>query len=182
VLSGDKFSKAADVFSLGITILEIAVDLDVPATGALFEDLRSEDRQRLPDKLMERAGLSDDLVQIIRDMLRPDPRKRPTVDDLLSRPAVQKVAGKRKLFVDFCEVVSTLFFLHARSVCFARSHRTLPSFSSIFLHFSLFFIRSTLFFPFSISLSLSLSLLLSFSLSPYPSLFLFYLCSSPCGV
>jgi membrane-associated tyrosine/threonine-specific cdc2-inhibitory kinase len=109
LLSGDLFSKAADVFSLGITVLEVAVDLDVPFTGALFEALRSVDRQRLPDKLMERAGLSDDLVQIIRDMLRPDPRKRPTVDDLLSRPAVQKVAVERKLSVVSCEVVSTFF-------------------------------------------------------------------------
>ncbi|KAG1667258.1 Membrane-associated tyrosine- and threonine-specific cdc2-inhibitory kinase [Nymphon striatum] len=35
------FTKAADVFSLGITILELATDLEIPKEGALWQKLRS---------------------------------------------------------------------------------------------------------------------------------------------
>ena len=40
VLSG-RFSKAADIFSLGVTLLELACDLDLPANGQLWHQLRS---------------------------------------------------------------------------------------------------------------------------------------------
>lgn len=39
VLSG-YFSKKADIFSLGITLLELACDLDLPANGTLWHELR----------------------------------------------------------------------------------------------------------------------------------------------
>ena len=39
VLSGI-FSKKADIFSLGVTLLELASDLDLPANGTLWHDLR----------------------------------------------------------------------------------------------------------------------------------------------
>lgn len=39
VLSG-KFSMKADIFSLGITLLELACDLDLPANGKLWHELR----------------------------------------------------------------------------------------------------------------------------------------------
>lgn len=36
-----KFSKAADIFSLGITILELTCNLELPANGMLWQQLRS---------------------------------------------------------------------------------------------------------------------------------------------
>ena len=36
------FSKAADVFSLGISILELATDLALPTDGLLWRKLREE--------------------------------------------------------------------------------------------------------------------------------------------
>lgn len=39
VLSGS-FSKKADIFSLGVTLLELACDLDLPANGTLWHELR----------------------------------------------------------------------------------------------------------------------------------------------
>lgn len=35
-----KFTKAADVFSLGISLLELATDISLPANGQLWHDLR----------------------------------------------------------------------------------------------------------------------------------------------
>jgi membrane-associated tyrosine/threonine-specific cdc2-inhibitory kinase len=37
---GGIFSKKADIFSLGITLLELACDLDLPANGTLWHELR----------------------------------------------------------------------------------------------------------------------------------------------
>lgn len=34
------FSKAADIFSLGITILELACNLELPSNGVLWHQLR----------------------------------------------------------------------------------------------------------------------------------------------
>lgn len=36
-----RFTKAADIFSLGITILELACSLDLPKNGYLWHKLRS---------------------------------------------------------------------------------------------------------------------------------------------
>lgn len=45
ILSG-RFTKAADIFSLGITILELAYNLELPKNGHLWHVLRSG---HLPD-------------------------------------------------------------------------------------------------------------------------------------
>jgi membrane-associated tyrosine/threonine-specific cdc2-inhibitory kinase len=44
-----KFTKAADIFSLGITILEIACDLDLPSGGEGWHQLRDG---QIPDRLL----------------------------------------------------------------------------------------------------------------------------------
>jgi membrane-associated tyrosine/threonine-specific cdc2-inhibitory kinase len=35
------FTKAADIFSVGITMLELASDLDLPSRGPLWHELRN---------------------------------------------------------------------------------------------------------------------------------------------
>lgn len=41
VLNDERPTKAADIFSLGITLLELATDLDLPQNGAWWQQLRS---------------------------------------------------------------------------------------------------------------------------------------------
>ena len=50
VLSGT-FSKACDIFSLGVTLLELATDMDLPRSGQLWHDLRT----RGPDPALTTA-------------------------------------------------------------------------------------------------------------------------------
>lgn len=50
VLQG-RFTKAADIFSLGIAILELACRLDLPQNGVLWHRLRSG---MLPDEFINR--------------------------------------------------------------------------------------------------------------------------------
>ena len=82
--------KPADVFSLGLTILELASDLDPPGSGPLWHQLR----QTGPDPSLT-AGLSPDLRRVVQLMMGKDPRRRPTVGQLLELPAVA-VARKRR--------------------------------------------------------------------------------------
>lgn len=86
------FSKAADIFSLGITILELACSLELPKGGHLWQQLR---KKELPFEFT--AGLSDDLIVLISSMMDPDPVNRPTVDDILNMQSVVQAAGKKPL-------------------------------------------------------------------------------------
>uniref|UniRef100_A0A1A9WLH8 Membrane-associated tyrosine- and threonine-specific cdc2-inhibitory kinase n=1 Tax=Glossina brevipalpis TaxID=37001 RepID=A0A1A9WLH8_9MUSC len=86
-----KFSKAADIFSLGIAILELACFLELPANGPLWQQLRSG---LLPEDFIK--TISKDLQDIIKQMMTPNPLQRPTVDQLLSHKKFVKMLPGRK--------------------------------------------------------------------------------------
>lgn len=79
-----KFTKAADIFSLGITIFEVASGLDLPKRGEVYHKLRHNEIEDLYFN-----GLSPELVRVIKMMMEEDYTKRPTVDNLLQLEAVQ---------------------------------------------------------------------------------------------
>ncbi|XP_065647863.1 membrane-associated tyrosine- and threonine-specific cdc2-inhibitory kinase isoform X1 [Hydra vulgaris] len=84
------FSKAADIFSLGITILELACRLELPNGGALWHRLRNN---QLPIEFTQ--GLSDDLILLITTLMNSNPKLRPTVDDILKWPCIKQAEWKR---------------------------------------------------------------------------------------
>uniref|UniRef100_A0A182Q3F3 Membrane-associated tyrosine- and threonine-specific cdc2-inhibitory kinase n=1 Tax=Anopheles farauti TaxID=69004 RepID=A0A182Q3F3_9DIPT len=86
------YTKAADIFSLGIATLELACNLELPANGRMWQRLRSG--QPLPDHLARRV--SPTLKDIIHSMMNPVPTERPTVDTLLKHPNVQKLLELRR--------------------------------------------------------------------------------------
>lgn len=67
-----------DIFSLGITLYQVIVDQDLPPDGQAWHDLRSGKLG-----LMTNAPL--ELQEIIRQMMHPDGKQRPTAADLLTR-------------------------------------------------------------------------------------------------
>ncbi|UYV77116.1 PKMYT1 [Cordylochernes scorpioides] len=77
------FTKAADIFSLGITILELATDLDLPLGGPRWHELR---QGVIPEVFVQK--LSAELVDLIRDMMHPEPSKRPTADQVLTKTSL----------------------------------------------------------------------------------------------
>jgi serine/threonine protein kinase len=90
VLKGN-YTRAADIFSLGMTILELATDLDVPRGGDAWHQLRTG---KLPEDI--KHNLSQELVSIIIRMIDPDPQTRPTAEQLLQMDIVKKFKRKRK--------------------------------------------------------------------------------------
>lgn len=96
------FSKAADIFSLGIAMLELSCYLELPANGPLWQQLRSA---VYPDDFLKK--ISDELQTIIKDMMTPDPRERPTVDQLLSNKRFVAMLQRRSHWELVHSVVST---------------------------------------------------------------------------
>lgn len=84
-----KFTKAADIFSLGITIFEVASGLDLPQRGETYHKLRQNE---IDDLYFN--GLSAELVTVIKMMMEKDYTKRASVEDLLKSDVVRL---KRKL-------------------------------------------------------------------------------------
>jgi len=82
-LMEEKVSKAVDIFSLGITLLELACSLELPNGGSLWHKLRTN---KLPLEFTQ--GLSDDLIILISSMMDRNPKNRPTVGEIIKRPCV----------------------------------------------------------------------------------------------
>jgi membrane-associated tyrosine- and threonine-specific cdc2-inhibitory kinase len=98
------FTKSADIFSLGITILEISCDLDLPSCGDGFHLLRSG---TIPFNGMD-TSISTELQNIICAMMSPDYNLRPSAHDLLNHSRIKFTARKR-----ICKVY---FFQSAKKV------------------------------------------------------------------
>lgn len=86
-----KYTKAVDIFSLGIAILELSCNLELPPNGPLWQNLRSG---VLPMDLMCR--LSNDLQYVIQWMMRPQPELRPSVDALLQFSKIAALHNERR--------------------------------------------------------------------------------------
>ncbi|XP_067938018.1 membrane-associated tyrosine- and threonine-specific cdc2-inhibitory kinase-like isoform X2 [Watersipora subatra] len=82
-----KFTKAADIFSLGITILELASDLDLPRGDEGWHQLRMG---KLPENIVK-DRMSKELEYLISLMMEPDHTIRPTADALLNVPVLKRI-------------------------------------------------------------------------------------------
>lgn len=88
IISRGDYGKAADVFSLGLVILEAAGDVNLPDNGEAWHKLRNND---LSDVDMSEFSVS--LVRLIQRCLSADPTERPTIGDVCSHPVLQAVGA-----------------------------------------------------------------------------------------
>uniref|UniRef100_A0A2K6GC35 Membrane-associated tyrosine- and threonine-specific cdc2-inhibitory kinase n=1 Tax=Propithecus coquereli TaxID=379532 RepID=A0A2K6GC35_PROCO len=79
------YGTASDVFSLGLTILEVACNMELPHGGEGWQQLR---QGYLPPEFT--AGLSAELRSVLVMMLEPDPKLRATAEALLALPVLRQ--------------------------------------------------------------------------------------------
>jgi membrane-associated tyrosine/threonine-specific cdc2-inhibitory kinase len=91
-LLNGSYSLANDIFSLGITLLELATNLELPVNGKLWQELRSGN---IPVDLINK--LPPELSKIVISMMNPNARLRPSVDQLLQHNILRKLATERRI-------------------------------------------------------------------------------------
>ncbi|GAA5837877.1 hypothetical protein JCM11251_004686 [Rhodosporidiobolus azoricus] len=89
ILSG-RYGKEADVFSLGLIILESAANVVLPDNGPSWQKLRSNDFSDVEHTL---ARLSPMLVSILEGMLKQSPDVRAAITDVTDQPVVHQLRG-----------------------------------------------------------------------------------------
>ena len=84
---------AADIYSLGLVIMEISTNICVPDGGGAWQALRSDDFS-----VIDLSQLSPALVDLITTLMRSDPSLRPTIQDICDHPIVVRASrGKEAL-------------------------------------------------------------------------------------
>ena len=79
--------QQADIFALGASIYELALGTDLPSTGAQFHRIRDGELEPLP--------VSEDMMELIRLMMHPDPDKRPSPAQILAHPALRQTTEEK---------------------------------------------------------------------------------------
>ncbi|CAO4363711.1 unnamed protein product [Caenorhabditis nigoni] len=109
VLNG-KPTFASDIFSLGVTILEAATDLDVPSNGDAWHQIRNG---QIPERFF--VGISSDLRVLIEQMINKEPMKRPTSDALRKHMSIRTRLDSRRRYIlsmdmrdGFCNLMSSI--------------------------------------------------------------------------
>ncbi|EEB08689.1 WEE protein kinase Mik1 [Schizosaccharomyces japonicus yFS275] len=102
VLTNHEYSGAADIFSLGLVLLEAATNVVLPQNGPKWQQLRSADFSQIPwlpvePPLPSLQRQQHVLREMIYEMLSPDVASRPKASDLLQRPEFDWVKRKAQL-------------------------------------------------------------------------------------
>ncbi|EMR10815.1 hypothetical protein PNEG_00962 [Pneumocystis murina B123] len=114
VLSSQQYDKPADIFSLGLVILEVAANIVLPQNGVSWQKLRSGDFSdapclsskiysivqkdiSVPQEQSEHRYIGQGgLDRIVKQMLAPKPSDRPTAKQILETEEVTWVNKVRK--------------------------------------------------------------------------------------
>uniref|UniRef100_A0A1I8A7P0 non-specific serine/threonine protein kinase n=1 Tax=Steinernema glaseri TaxID=37863 RepID=A0A1I8A7P0_9BILA len=95
-----------DIFSLGLTILELATKEELPKNGELWADLR---HGILPENFVPKfTKLSEKLQCTIRRMLESDPSLRPKASELLEESFLEQLDETKRLPFKRLEYISHL--------------------------------------------------------------------------
>jgi serine/threonine protein kinase len=114
-----EISYKCDIFSLGLSILEILFNVELPQTGILWNEIRNENFQ-IPADFYERCNLKViplEIIRLIKEMLSISPNTRPDImyfyenyvelknryNRLVNKTDYQRVLNPRMMFTMFDE-------------------------------------------------------------------------------
>lgn len=80
--------QRSDIFSLGATMLSLALGRDLPKNGPRWQNLRKGKLPPLP------LNFSQDFSNLIQSMMNPNPSLRPSASELLKHPMLQDETHK----------------------------------------------------------------------------------------
>ena len=86
MLMGLRYSMPSDIWSLGCVLYELCARR-APFDGANVDEISKNVRTRRPPRLP--SIYSEDLRQLVSDMLTKNPRNRPSIHEILSRPILK---------------------------------------------------------------------------------------------
>ncbi|KIR68063.1 WEE/WEE-UNCLASSIFIED protein kinase, partial [Cryptococcus bacillisporus CA1873] len=110
----EMIGKGADVYSLGILLLEAALNVVLPSNGDAWVQLRNDDFSDLNGIYIPRSCsasspsrnpplddpnmpvLSDDLLTVIKGLMRSNPDRRWTLADIWRHPVVKRVRASER--------------------------------------------------------------------------------------
>eukprot|EP01027_Heterolobosea_sp_BB2_P017194 GEZU01024386.1.p1 GENE.GEZU01024386.1~~GEZU01024386.1.p1 ORF type:complete len:348 (-),score=102.81 GEZU01024386.1:209-1252(-) len=102
VIKGEEYDGKADIWSLGITAIEMAERKppleDIPPMRAIFMI-----PSRQPPTLSDPDNWSDEFNDFIFQCLKKDPSQRPTAEALLKHPFIRKVRNPQQLLSDIID-------------------------------------------------------------------------------
>lgn len=113
-LLGGEYGTAADVFSLGVSILELGCNMEVPKGGEGWQQLR---QGCLPTEFTN--VLSSELQMVLKIMLAPEPSERASVLQLLSLPSVRRRMWRRQFSLLLQETALLLASLYQSMIWFS---------------------------------------------------------------
>ncbi|CAL8303329.1 unnamed protein product [Lota lota] len=111
-----EYGPAADVFSLGVSILELVCNMEVPKGGEGWQQLR---KGCLPTEFTN--VLSDELQTVLKMMLASEPLERASVPHLLSLASVRRRMWRRRLSLVLQETALLLASLYQSTMWFSWS-------------------------------------------------------------
>ncbi|KAL1493438.1 hypothetical protein ABEB36_011491 [Hypothenemus hampei] len=83
------YTSACDIFGLGITILELATDIELPDHGILWRQIR---QGLLPSCFYDRV--TEVLCVTVEDMVSSDYKTRPAAEKILKYPQIQNISDR----------------------------------------------------------------------------------------
>ncbi|KAI8137343.1 kinase-like domain-containing protein [Fennellomyces sp. T-0311] len=96
----DQFHKPADIFSLGLMVLEMAAGIVLPETGEPWEQLRLADFSGCEEAL---AKTSTKMRSFIEWLMHINSRERPTIDQVLAHPELASRRSSRGVLYDYVQ-------------------------------------------------------------------------------
>lgn len=96
------YTKFADVFSVGLIMLEMVWDVELPGYGDHWQRLRNGDMtmldmKRFDNLIGKELELNMGLRRLVKRILKPIPFDRPSVSEILDLDILQSVSSRRKL-------------------------------------------------------------------------------------